>query len=272
MHSMYSPHVRRQATSLLDSGISYSEVAQRTGIDRSTLRTWMTDRSLVEKYQGTDLCPRCEPIPRPPADGRSYAYLLGLYLGDGCITPAGDPAKRVWRLRIMCGDDWPGLIDECVLAMSSIRPDHKVSLVPSRGCTEVHGDWKHWPCVFPQHGPGKKHDRRILLEKWQREIVDAEPEALVRGLIHSDGCRLINRIRRRSSDGETKSYEYPRYQFTNVSTDITGLLTTTLDRLGVTWRAQVRKPSDPRRRNMHVISVSRRDAVARMDAFVGPKY
>lgn len=177
---------------------------------------------MVDKYQDTDLCPRCEPIPRPPADGRSYAYLLGLYLGDGCITPAGDPAKGVWRLRIMCGDDWPGLIDERVLAMSSIRPAHKVSRVPSQGCTEVHGNWKHWPCVFPQHGPGKKHDRRILLEKWQQEIVDAEPQAL--------------------------------------------------DRLGVAWRTQVRKRSEPRHRETHVISISRREAVARMDSFVGPKY
>lgn len=172
----------------------------------------------------------------------------------------------------MCGDTWPGLIDECARAMTAIRPDHKVSRVPSQGCTEVHGNWKHWPCLFPQHGPGKKHDRRILLEEWQQEIVGAEPEPFVRGLIHSDGCRLINRIRKKLPNGDVKSYEYPRYQFTNVSTDITGLLTTTLDQLGVAWKAQVRKPSEPRRKDIHVISIARGEAVARMDAFVGPKH
>ena len=29
--------------------------------------------------------------------------------------------------------------------------------------------WKHWPCLFPQHGPGRKHERKIRLEAWQRD-------------------------------------------------------------------------------------------------------
>ena len=32
--------------------------------------------------------------------------------------------------------------------------------------------WQHWPCLFPQHGPGRKHERPIVLEHWQRVIVD----------------------------------------------------------------------------------------------------
>jgi hypothetical protein len=31
------------------------------------------------------------------------------------------------------------------------------------GCTEVASYSKHWICLFPQHGPGRKHDRRIEL-------------------------------------------------------------------------------------------------------------
>jgi hypothetical protein len=31
-------------------------------------------------------------LPEPRAD---YAYLLGLYLGDGCISVGGNPAKEV---------------------------------------------------------------------------------------------------------------------------------------------------------------------------------
>jgi hypothetical protein len=56
--------------------------------------------------------------------------------------------------------------------------------------------------------------------------------------------------------------EYPRYLFTNESGDILRLCGETLDRLGVAWRFS--------RRN--AISVARRDAVARLDEFVGPKY
>lgn len=271
MHRMYSPHVRREAVSLIDSGISCAEVSRRTGINRSTLRTWILDRSLVDRYVGTDLCPRCEPVPVPPRRTDAYGYLLGLYLGDGCLTPAGDPTKGVWRLRVMCSDTWPGLIELCAGSMTAIRPDHRVSRVPSTGCTEVHSNWKHWPCLFPQHGPGRKHDRAILLEPWQRAVVEEHPEQFVRGLIHSDGSRVLNRIRRTLPDGGVRFYEYPRYHFTNVSTDIVGLFTEALDRLDIAWKVHVSR-REPRYRDKHVVSVSQRDAVARMDAFVGPKY
>jgi hypothetical protein len=31
---------------------------------------------------------------------------------------------------------------------------------------------KHWPCLFPQHGPGVEHKRSIELVPWQQRIVD----------------------------------------------------------------------------------------------------
>ena len=83
----------------------------------------------------------------------------------------------------------------------------------------------------------------------------------VRGRLHSDGCRSVNRIQRRLIDGE-RWYEYSRYFFTNYSVDILRLCGEALDRLGVAWRFST--PS--------TISVARRDAVARLDEFVGPKY
>ncbi|WP_321170730.1 hypothetical protein [Embleya scabrispora] len=120
---------------------------------------------------------------------------------------------------------------------------------------------RHWPCLFPQHGPGRKHERPIILESWQRDIVRAEPWALVRGLIHSDGCRNVNRTTRMVA-GERKRYEYPRYLFANESTDVMRILTTTLDELGVEWKFA--------RRNL--LSVARRGSVALMDRHIGPKY
>lgn len=124
----------------------------------------------------------------------------------------------------------------------------------------------HWPCLFPQHGPGKKHDRRIELHGWQQEIVDAHPWELVRGLVHSDGCRVTNWTTRVVAGGERRRYEYPRYFFTNTSVDIIGLYTGTLDRLGVAW-THLRQS-----RRAQTISVARRPAVALMDRHVGPKF
>lgn len=144
--------------------------------------------------------------------------------------------------------------------MAEVLPS-KVFRVQKPGCTEVKSTSKHWPCLFPQHGPGRKHERKIELAPWQRLITDQYPGQLARGLFHSDGCRFTNRVRRPLKDGD-KWYEYPRYMFTNESADILGICGESLDRLGVEWRFS--------RRN--TISVARRDAVARLDQFVGPKY
>jgi hypothetical protein len=78
----------------------------------------------------------------------------------------------------------------------------------------------------------------------------------LRGLIHSDGCRSTNTIHK-----GRETYRYPRYQFTNASADIRALFCNACDRLGIAWR----------RMNARNISVARREAVARMDEFIGPK-
>ena len=120
---------------------------------------------------------------------------------------------------------------------------------------------KHWACLFPQHGPGRKHQRKIELAGWQHVIVRNFPGEFARGLFHSDGWRGVNRVRRTLADGD-HWYEYPRYIFGNESADILRLCGEALDQLGVAWRYS--------RRNS--ISVARRKAVARLDGFVGPKY
>lgn len=120
---------------------------------------------------------------------------------------------------------------------------------------------KHWPCLLPQHGPGMKHTRKIELLAWQREIVEERTGEFVRGLIHSDGCRTTNRVRKRLKGGD-RWYEYPRYNFTNASLDIQRLFTSALDRLGVEWTQMTARN----------FSVAKREAVARLDEFVGPKY
>ncbi|WP_231921506.1 hypothetical protein [Micromonospora auratinigra] len=128
--------------------------------------------------------------------------------------------------------------------------------VRKQGCVGVQSYGKHWPCLFPQHGPGRKHERRIVLADWQREIVEAHPGDFLRGLYHSDGSRFANQVSVRG-----KRYVYPRYMFTNESTDIMGLCQWALDLLGIAWR--MNRPNS--------LSVARREAVAALDRHVGPK-
>jgi len=138
-----------------------------------------------------------------------------------------------------------------------VMPTSSVFRRPKHGCTSVDSWSRHWPCLFPQHGPGRKHERRIILQPWQQTIVDAYPGQFVRGLFHSDGYRGLNRVKRGLPSGD-RWYAYPRYLFVNQSADIRGLCG---EVLGVAWRYS--KPN--------TISVARREAVARLDEFVGPK-
>ncbi|WP_217179965.1 helix-turn-helix domain-containing protein [Streptomyces sp. AC495_CC817] len=248
---MYDVSTRKRALALVAQGRSLNSVSRETGISRATIRSWQE---------------RLEPLPRittpapgPPADEHAYAYLLGLYLGDGCIS--AHPRGTGYYLRIACADAWPGLIQQCREAMTKVRPGVGVYTLQQQGYSMVTSYFRHWPSLFPQHGPGKKHERRIILEPWQLKILDAHPWQFIRGLIHSDGCRITNWTTRLVG-GERKRYEYPRYFFTNLSGDIIRLFTDTLDRLGVEWKLA----------NARNISIARKASVALMDTHVGPKY
>ena len=132
--------------------------------------------------------------------------------------------------------------------------------VPAPGVTVVQGNSKHWPCLFPQHGPGRKHEREIVLEDWQATIVTAFPSDFLRGLFHSDGARVKNWATRVVA-GEKRRYDYPRWQFSNRSEDILGLCGWALDLADIPWR----------RSGPWTVSVSRKEAVARLDDLIGPK-
>jgi hypothetical protein len=254
---MYDMGTRKQVLALVAQGRSLNSVSKETGVSRAAIRSWQIRIEPLD-WNRVRPCPRCCGTPGAPDDPAAYSYLLGLYLGDGCISSL---RRGVYFLRIACADTWPGLIDACAEAMQLLRPDNKVFRVQRQGCQYVTCYSKHWPCLFPQHGPGKKHDREIALEPWQQDIVEAHPWEFVRGLIHSDRCRITNWTTRLVA-GEPKRYEYPRYFFTNKSSDIIRLFTNTLDTLGVDWK-------QPNARN---ISVAKKASVALMDTHVGPKY
>jgi hypothetical protein len=138
--------------------------------------------------------------------------LLGIYLGDGTISRG---RKGIWRLRVFQDTRYPQIVGEIVRGMIAVMPQNRVR-VTRRGatnCVEIGSGSKSWPCLFPQAGPGRKHERKIELTAWQWAYVWQEPGMFVRGLIHSDGCRVMNRV-------HGGKYAYPRYFFCNHSLDI----------------------------------------------------
>ncbi|MFH8436225.1 helix-turn-helix domain-containing protein [Streptomyces sp. NPDC018007] len=260
--SLHEPAVKQRALTMLRSGTRNADVARKLNVPVGTISYWKhTDRAKRGECPGAhrSFCSRCE----GDLNGPAYAYLLGLYLGDGHIVQ--NQAMHTPSLSVACADSWPGIMDLCESAMRAVFPENSVCRVRRKGCHQVKIHSKHLACLFPQHGPGKKHERRIALEPWQQQIVDAHPWGFIRGLIHSDGCRIINWTTRMVG-GERKRYEYPRYFFTNKSDDIRKLFGDTLTAVGVEWTTLARG-SDP-----FNISVARRASVALMDAHVGPKY
>lgn len=259
---MHSPDIKARTVAMCRAGVPNSEIARRLGVPAATVATWkFRDRGrnseLYPKTRAeTPYCPRCHGA---ELDQAAYTYLLGLYLGDGCITKA--PKHRVHTLTIACCTAWPGLIEAAADALQAVAPPCSVQRVTRTGMTEVKMYSIHWPCLFPQHGPGMKHTRKIELAAWQRLVVAQNPWKFIRGLIHSDGCRITNWTEQTVA-GERKRYEYTRYFFTNVSADIRGLYCEALDQVGVEWRYS----------NSRNISVAKKNSVALMDHHVGPKF
>lgn len=218
-------------------------IARATGINRRTVLEWRHQGPIRRRRNSG--CPRCDGA---SLDNLAYAYLLGLYLGDGCLSWH---RRDVYCLRITLDVKYPNIIADCARAIATVGA-RRVAQTPAKGCVVVNASWKHWPCLFPQHGPGKKHLRTIELVSWQREIARKEPGSLLRGLIHSDGCRILNRI---------NGTDYPRYHFSNRSSGIRQIFCGACEDYGIRWTAC----------REELLSVARRRDVARLDLVVGRK-
>ena len=240
----------RQVLELIATGLNDSQISRITQIPRRTVADW---RRGMHPAAALESCGVCQHLPLP---NQRYAYLLGLYLGDGCLSATH--RHGVWRLRISLDGQYPGIIDECCDAVEALFPKqcaHRLERRHSR-CVEVSMYSKHWLCLIPQHGTGPKHRREIALAGWQQQIVGQNREPFLRGLIHSDGCRTI------ACERQAGRVRYAaRYSFSNRSEDIKSLFCESCDALGIHWT----------RPNEKEIAIYRLASVARMDEFVGPK-
>jgi len=235
-------------------GLSDYEVARRLGVPRSNVMNWRK-RATPRRRGG-----RTRPDHYVPADPEQYAYLLGCYLGDGHLWHS---SANSWRLGIYCDSAYPAILDEIETAIRACAPETPVrrNRRPNSAGIVLFASSNVWDLAFPQHGPGRKHDRPIRLESWQAEITRANPQQLLRGLIHSDGCRVENRFKTKLPSGRTAEYAYPRYFFSNLSDDIREIFCAHCELIGVRWTQS----------NARNISISHRDSVALLDMFIGPK-
>jgi len=250
----------------VEEGLGARRVARRLDLPVGTVRDWFAGRLPAHSRQpkpGEPVrirCPKCGQNEHEfQTFSRTYVYLLGLYLGDGSIS---SHPRKVHKLRVFLDQKYPGIVDECADAIAEVMPRNEVGRrLTISNCWEVYCYSRAWPCLLPQHGPGMKHTRRIWLSDWQQNLAEAWPEALIRGMIQSDGSRFTN------TRGASDTWSAPRYSFTNRSTDLTGIFCTACDRLGLHWTGAF--PKDESR--AVTIYVSRKRDVALLDEFAGPK-
>jgi hypothetical protein len=162
-------------------------------------------------------------------------------------------ARRTFRLRISLDARYPEVIAGARAVLRRGFPRNRVGEVRAdRGSTVILSVYSsHLPCLLPQHGPGAKHRRRIVLEGWQEQVVGSAPFDFLRGCIWSDGCTFINR---------TGPYAYLTYDFCNSSDDIRRLFMDACDRAGLEFRT-----------NADRVRINKRASVARLADQVGTK-
>ena len=185
--------------------------------------------------------------PLQHAAGAGRPMTMRTYVRDpwSCRSRQGAGASRPPALR-PCGrrrlsGHRGGVRERMVLSMPPARP----ATLRRRGTQAVYvqAGGKLWLHAFPQHGSGRKHERPIVLGSWQEEIVARHPGEFLRGLIHSDGCRTINRFTTTLPSGGVAECACARYFFSSLSADIRGSFCTTCDALGVIGRCPTRATS-----------------------------
>jgi hypothetical protein len=235
---------------LLRQGGSDFAVARLTGVPRSTVRRW-------RRAKAPPGAPVLGPVSWQPR-GASYCYVLGLYLGDGHVTHHRGSSRTVV---VSLDLSYPRIIEEAARELAAVFAPARVRSRERSGAALLSVSSPAIDLAVPQHGPGRKHLRTLALRDWQRDLTREHPRALLRGLIHSDGCRTINRFTTKLPSGRVVTYSYPRYFFSNLSPDIRAIFCEHCELLGIRWTQS----------NARNISVSHRDSVAVLDSFIGPK-
>jgi hypothetical protein len=238
-----------RALELAAEGLSTSEGARRVGIPRSTVRDWLAGRPPAAWHRGGTSCAGCGAVHDLDGLPPACVYLLGMYLGDGCLSAH---PRGVYKLRISLDSRYPGIAGECEGAIGAVMPNNRIGRVGYGTWHELYAYSKHWVCLFPQHGLGRKHEREIALTDWQQRLVGRWPALLLRGLIQSDGCRFQNTGR---------NWSHPRYCVDNSSAGIRAIFCDACDLMGLHWTTAGEK----------TIYVSRKADVEMLDRFVGPK-
>lgn len=226
-YKTYTSEQINQVKSLSENGKNQCEISRITGIPRGTLRFWIKP-SYVRKTNKprNSYSPIENPLTYLNSEElkRAYSFILGVYLCDGCISRY--KAYRAPAIRFVNDSKYPNNTKEWAENLQKIFPDNSVNVHKhyKSNCNIVLCYSRKLLDLFPQYGEGKKHNRKISLEEWQKQILSQYPEEFIRACFQSDGCIYQQKI---------GSKTYKRYSFSNMSLDIIEIFLFCLEKIGV---------------------------------------
>ncbi len=225
-YRVYNDEEKNQVYKLAEEGMNKSDISRRLNIPRGTLKHWLNPR------------PRKTNIPRnsysPIIDfdhylnssekRAAYSFTLAVYLCDGCISEY--KTFRAPSMRLTNDSKYPKNTEEWIQKLKTVLPNNSVSMFKKKcsNCYVVSTYSKKLIDLFPQHGSGRKHNRKLLFADWQIKIIREFPEEFIRGCIQSDGCIYFQKV-----SGKV----YKRYSFCNMSEDIIDLVLMSLSFVGI---------------------------------------
>jgi len=263
---------------LLNEGLSIGDIAKKYNKSFTATKYWVNKHKLKSRYnnfkgtaKGTEIR-KSKGTTNPDLSHldyskwseeqkQSYSYILGFYLGDGCLghTKKSSRSKTFMITNQASFLNMNKLITD---SLQTIFPNKKVKHYYRKNsdCVNIMVNAISLEELFP-HGKGTKHTRKIELKEWQEEICKQYPKELIKGLIESDGCRFK----------PVKKYDYIVYQFTNASKDIHSILQKFCDLLQIEHTSRKREFKNEKRATIYLTCFSKKESVEKLEGFIGKK-
>lgn len=265
---------------LLNEGLSIGDIAKKYNKSFSATKYWVNKHKLKSKYNNFKGTAKGLEIKRSDSSSnpdishldyskwnedqkRAYSYILGFYLGDGCLGHT----KKNSRSKTFMITNQASFLNMNKLITDSLQlifPNKKIKHYYRKNsdCVNIMVSAISLEELFP-HGKGTKHTRKIELKEWQESICDEYPEQLIKGLIESDGCRFK----------PVRKYDYTVYQFTNASKDIHHILQKFCDKLKLDYTFRTNKSTErnEKRATVYLTCFSKKEIVEKLDSFIGIK-
>lgn len=215
MYKKYDKDLINEIITEIDNGAKKKTLSKKYNIPRGTLSYWYKKDKIEPEFK-IDLNEYLKD------KKQEYSYILGIYLGDGTISRISGG----YKIRIFLDSVYYNIVEECSNNLKILFPKNKVSIHKEKCNMYIITLYSNLlPKLFPQFGKGLKHNRNIILEKFQLDNINNIQ--LIKGLFHSDGSLYKAKIGK---------YEYFFYNFTNMSKDIIDIYCDALSDMNIKYK------------------------------------